>query len=126
MKVSKLIEVLQTVSPDADVELIAKHNPATGKDTDIGSGPPIYIAVTAVDGIDQLVVLCNYVDDKHCNPVFDAPPQFKRFSLASSGGASAAVADLVEQAGSEPTKDLDTHLEVERVKDLFRKLEGLQ
>lgn len=125
MKVSKLIETLQGISPDADVRLITKHNPATSHDADIGSGAPIYIAVTAMDGVDQLVVLCNFVEDKRCNPVFDAPPQFKRFSLSGAGGASAAAADLIEQAGSETTKDLDTHLEVERIKDLFRKLEDL-
>jgi hypothetical protein len=125
MKVSKLIAALQTVDPDAEVRLVARRNPSASPSEE-GSGPPIYIAVTNIDGIDKLVLLCNYVDNKQAEPVFDAVPQFKRFRLSTAEGIAPAVADLSEQAGSEPTKDLDTHLEVERVKDLFRKLEGLQ
>jgi hypothetical protein len=125
MKVSTLIEALQGIDPDADVKLVAKHNPATLSEPDVGSGAPIYIAVTTINDTDRLVVLCNFVDDKQSKPVFDAPPQFKRFRTSTVEGTPAAVADLSEQANCEPTKDLETHLEVERLKRSFRQLKDL-
>ena len=125
MKVSTLIEALQGIDPDADVRLVAKHNPATLSEPDVGSGALIYIAVTTIDDTDRLVVFSNFVDDERANPVFDMPPQFKRFRISTNEGAAAAVADLSKQANSEPTKDLETHLEVERLKRSFRQLEDL-
>jgi hypothetical protein len=117
MKVSKLIKTLQTIDPDAEVRLVARRNPSASPSEE-GSGPPIYIAVTNIDGIDKLVLLCNYVDNKQAEPVFDAVPQFKRFRLSTAEGIATAVADLSEQAGCEPTVDLDAHLELEGIKQM--------
>jgi len=125
MKVSTLIETLEGISPDAEVKLIAKHNPQANGPADIGSGAPVYIAVTSVDGSDKLVALSNYVVDQSDKPIFDVAPQFKRFQISSGEGALAAAADLSEQASREPTKDLEVHLEVERLKRSFRQLEDL-
>ena len=49
----------------------------------------------------------------------------KRFSISTADGVAAAAADLKEQAHGEPTVDLRTHLEVKRVKTMFRSFEEL-
>jgi hypothetical protein len=121
MKVSQLLDALKGCNPDANIHLFAARNPHHDA-PDTGSGAPIYIAVTAVDGTDRLVVLSNVLADKQGQSVFDAPPQFKRFSTSSNDGLAVAAADLREQMNCESAVDLDTHLEVSRVKDLFRSL----
>jgi hypothetical protein len=121
MKVSQLLDALKGCNPDANIHLFAARNPHHDA-PDTGSGAPIYIAVTAVDGTDRLVVLSNVLADKQGQSVFDAPPQFKRFSTSSNEGLAVAAADLREQMNCESAVDLDTHLEVSRVKDLFRSL----
>lgn len=125
MKVSELSAILQTISPDAEVKLLAKHRPESDLPSDLGSGSPIYVAVTAVDGSDTLVMLCNYLADQRGNDVFDAPPQFKRFRIDTGNGVPAAVADLIEQAGCEPTQDLHVEAEKEKLRDIFRSFEDL-
>lgn len=124
MKVSQLLDALKDCNPDANIHLFAARNPHHDA-PDTGSGAPIYIAVTAVDGTDRLVVLSNVLADKQGQSVFDAPPQFKRFSTSSGEGLAVAAADLREQMNCESAVDLDTHLEVGRVKSLFQSLAAL-
>jgi hypothetical protein len=125
VKVSELIEALKGVSPDARVTLWGKRGPSSKCPPGEAEGDVIYIAVSNVDDVDTLVVLSNVLVDKRGNDVFEAPPQFKRFKIRTTGNFHAAVADLTEQAHSEPTKDLATHLEVERMKSAFRSFEDL-
>jgi hypothetical protein len=124
MKVSQLLDALKGCNPDANIHLFAARNPHHDA-PDTGSGAPIYIAVTAVDGTDRLVVLSNVLADKQGQSVFDAPPQFKRFSTSSNEGLAVAAADLREQMNCESAVDLDAHLEVSKVKDIFRSLETM-
>jgi hypothetical protein len=125
MLVSQLIEALQGVSPDARVTLWGKRGPSSKCPPGEVEGDVIYIAVSNLDDHDELVILSNVLVDKGGKEVFEAPPQFKRFKLRSADGYHSAVADLTEQAHSEPTKDLSTHLEVERIKSAFRSFEEL-
>ena len=124
MIVSELIAALQSIGPDAKVQLYCHHTP--GRDQpDHASGDVLYVAVTNIDDSDEVVILSNCVSNKRGDSVFDAPPQFKRFKLSSKHGPAAAIADLQEQAGSEPTKDLATHLEVVKMKNIFHDFESL-
>jgi len=125
MLVSELLFALRDVSPDAEVLIWAKRqDPADPKQID-ASGELIYVAITSIDGDDKIVVLSNCVVDKRGTPVFDAPPQLKRFCVSTGDGPAAAEADLAEQAGSEPTLDLRQQMETERMKNIFRNFEDL-
>ena len=121
MKVSELIAALEGVSPDAPVKLWCAENPDSG----LAEGDIIYVAITQVDGADTLVMLTNCVDGKRGNAVFDAPPQIKRFRISTKAGAAAATADLIEQAGCEPTQDLRVELEKDKLRKIFRSFEDL-
>lgn len=125
MLVSELLAALQGVDPGARVTLWGRRGPKSNCPPGEVEGDVIYIAVSQVDGVDQLVVLTNVVADKRGNDVFDAPPQFKRFSISTGEGLAAGAADLMEQTHSEATENLTTHLEVERIKDAFRAFEQL-
>lgn len=121
MKVSELSAILKTISPDAEVSLWCGNNPALGEAT----GDIIYVAITQIDDNDKVVMLTNCVNDKRSNPVFDAPPQVKRFKVSTSAGSAAAIADLTEQMNCEPTQDLSAELEKEKLRDIFRSFEDL-
>lgn len=88
-------------------------------------GPILYVCITEVDGEDTLVMLCNSLDDRNREPVFDAPPQIKRFKVSTKDGLAAAAADLTEQANCEPTQDLAGQREVETMRKIFRGFEDL-
>jgi hypothetical protein len=121
VKVSELSAILKTISPDAVVKLCCANIPALGE----AAGDIIYVAITQIDGNDKVVMLTNCVNDKRGNPVFDAPPQIKRFKVSTSAGSAAAIADLTEQMNCEPTQDLCAELEKEKLRDIFRSFEDL-
>jgi len=125
MFVSELLEALEGVNPDARVMVYGHHIPRSSAPSDVAEGDIVQIVVSAVDGNDRLVVLSNCVETSAGELVFDAPPQFKRFSIGTADGVAAAAADLREQAYGERTVDLRTHLEVKRVKTMFRSFEEL-
>lgn len=115
MKASELLHVLKGVDPDAQVVIAAVHNPTNTDGPGEASGDVLYIAVTNIDGKDRVVGLCNCVEDSKGNHVFDAPPQFKRFSISSGDGPDVAIADLKEQMNGEPTEDLRLKQQVEQL-----------
>ena len=125
MLVSELLAVLQTVSPDAEVRLYGEHRPGSACPSGTAEGPLVYVAISQVDDSDRLVMLSNCVTNQRGDTVFDAPPQIKRFKVSTSDGHAAAVADLVEQGGCEPTQDLRVELEKEKLRDIFRNFKDL-
>ena len=125
MLVSDLLAALNDVSLDAEVQLHCCRKPDSSSQSNEASGDVIYVAISNIDGHDRLVILSNYVTNKRNEPVFNAPPQFKRFCISSKSGPTAAIADLQEQANCEPTQDLHDHLEVKRIKSVFDSFNSL-
>lgn len=124
MDAETLIKTLQTVGPKARVVVAAMPRQ---QELDNGAGACggdiVYVTVAEVDGVDTLVTLTNCVSNAHGDLVFDVEPQFKRFCVSTRHGLHAAAADLQEQASSEQTKSLQSHLDVESIKSLFQSLE---
>jgi hypothetical protein len=115
MKVSELIKTLEGIDPGASVVLVAQHNPGNHDDPGEGTGDVVYVAVTDIDDRDRVVALCNCVEDSKGRPVFDAPPQFKRFSIRTIDGTEAAIADLREQMCGDHTEDLRLKQQVDEL-----------
>lgn len=124
MNAETLIKALQTVHPKARVTLAAMPK-QQGLDNGTGAcaGDIVYISVAEVDGVDTLVTLTNCVADAAGDLVFDVKPQFKRFRVSTQQGGVAAAADLREQLGCEATHDLDAHLDLDSIRQLFRSME---
>ena len=122
LSVQQLIDTLQTINnPEARIVIIAAPQ---DRDADNGNGTAhgdvAHIGVARIDGNDVLVTLTNHLSDAQGNIIFDAPPQFKRFSVSTTAGLQEAAADFQEQANCEPTMDLATYLEVRQFERLFK------
>ena len=124
MLAKDLKAILNTIGDEAKVLLHCLPGPKTA-DGDGHSGDLVYTAVTAVDGIDRVVVFTNCVCDRQGNHVFDAEPQFKRFYIGSEEGRDVAIADLIEQANCEPTSSVRDELRKEDLRQTFRSFEEL-
>ena len=118
MNVKQLRTALEHCDDDALVLLAArKRGSDHWADGDIAE-----IAVTAIDEKDRVVALVNCVENEDGEPIFDAPPQFKRVN-ANSDADKAVMRNELEDGFRSATKPLDVMVESDRMREMFALLE---
>ena len=124
MNVATLRELLAPMDGSARVLLYAPPNPSMDG---LPIGHLLHLTITRLDGAENTVTLstCHDPSDPDQGPVFDGEPTVTVASATTRHGLIAAQLSLEEQLADKPAMSVSDHLEVQRVRAAFRRLNAL-
>ena len=124
MNVATLRELLAPMDGSARVLLYAPSNPSMDGQP---LGHLLHLAITRLDGAENTVTLstCQNTADPEAGLVFDGEATVNVASASTRDGLAAAQASLHEQLTGKRAMSVSDHLEVQRVRAAFQRLNAL-